>query len=131
MAEQNANKQPKGKPKNDQKEKDMGWPAIIPYIPTIVDGAKTLWDKWANRAKSPVVDPQSAINTQIEVIVKRLSDLETSGSEQANLINQIAIQLEGISSGLTEVSRRSSIGLWLGVAATVISFSSLAVILFR
>ena len=107
------------------------WKELIKIIPTVVVAAKELWNKWSSKTQPPLVDPQSEMKIQIATIVGRLQALESSEVDQANLMKQITEQLQGISTGLTEVSDRSSIGVWLGASALVVSCITLLLVVLR
>lgn len=107
------------------------WKEIIAIVPAVVAGAKEVYDKWSSRSKPVPVDPQSEIKSQIAAIVERLQVLEASGVDQANLAQQIAEQLQGLSAGLTEVSGRSSMGMWFGIGSLTVSIVALLVFIIR
>lgn len=109
------------------------WNKILEIITSdvVINGAKDLWERWDSKTNPPPVDPQSEIKTQIEVIVKRLEALEASEPDQAKLMKEIAEQLQGVSTGLIEVSRRSSTGLWIGIGAFAISCVTLLIVLLK
>lgn len=111
--------------------KKIPWEELVKLIPALVVSAKELWNKWGSNQKQPPVDTEAEIKTQIAAIIERLEVLETSKVDQANLMKQIAEQLQGISTGLAEVSRRSSIALLAGICSIVISLTALVTVILR
>ncbi|HEY8607657.1 MAG TPA: hypothetical protein VIM12_11145 [Noviherbaspirillum sp.] len=96
------------------------WKELIKLVPTVVAATRDLRNKWGSKQQAPEVDPHAEVKTQIATVTQRLATLESAGAEQADVMKQIAEQLQGVSAGLAETARRATTALWTGLAALAI-----------
>lgn len=110
---------------------NLPWKDILKVLPAILTTATKVWDKLSSKPKPAVVDPNDDPKKQIATISERLQLLEDSGVVQADLIKQTLEQLQSVSVGLSETSKRSNVALWLGTSALIVSLVALVVVVFR
>lgn len=110
---------------------NLPWKEILKVLPALVTAATKLWDKTTSQPKSVPINPNDDPQKQLAAIIARLQYLEESESAQANLIKQLLEQLQGISAGLTEISKRSNISLFLGIGAFSVSVIALVMVVLR
>jgi urease accessory protein UreF len=86
------------------------WAAILTHGPAIVSAAKRLLaTSGANES-----------HKRHETIAARLDQLETASMESARLLQDIAEQVQALTTAQEETARRCRIAVALGVVATVI-----------
>ena len=90
------------------------WKVILQALPPLVVSAKDLWNHWSSRPKTPPVDPNADVRTQLASVAQRLAALESAETDQAKLVSQMAEQLQGI-------ARRVSVAYWLGLSGLLLS----------
>lgn len=106
------------------------WSQVLIHGPKLLEMANSLLDK--QRARSPrPVDPQAAESTQIETLTHRLRVLEEAEVAQAEVVKGMAEQNQGLANGLSELSRKISMALWLAGGALVVSVIALVVALSK
>jgi hypothetical protein len=105
------------------------WNEVIRLIPTVVIAARSLWTKSDSPDQVCPLDPETEMTNRMAACMERLHALEASDSKQAYVIRQLAEQLEGITAGLTQLSRRSSVGVWLGATALVVACAAASIAL--
>ena len=108
----------------------LAWKEILKHLPAVIETAREIWERWNSRRRSPV-DQDAEPIVQIKSILERIDYLEDAEVKQAYLIRQISEQLQGISDGLEEVSRRIIIAHWLATAASCVSCAALLLFLLR
>jgi hypothetical protein len=109
----------------------LPWKDIIVALPGVAQTATDMWKKWKSNPEAPPVDQQDTPEQQLAVVIERLQALENSEAAQAKLVKEMADQLQAISAGLTEVSKRSNIALWAALAALAMSTAALVVLVVR
>ena len=102
----------------------LPWTQIIKYLPEVASAAKIVWNQWDNKP-NPEIDPHASVDRQLEAVAKRIAALEANEKEQAALVSQIADQLQGIATGLSETAARQATVLRLSVAALVVAIVAL------
>jgi hypothetical protein len=107
----------------------LPWTQIIRYLPEVASAAKVVWNQWDGKPK-PVIDPTQSVGQQLEAVANRIAALEANEKEQAAVVSQIADQLQGIATGLSETAARQVLVLRLSVAALVVSLCALGVAFF-
>lgn len=110
---------------------NLPWKEIVLALPGVAQTATDLWKKWKSQPDTPPLDQQDSPEQQIAAIVERLQALENSEVAQASIVKDITEQLQAISTGLNEVSKRSNAALLVAVAASLISATALVVLLLR
>jgi hypothetical protein len=109
----------------------LPWKDILKVLPALVTAATKLWDRTSSQPKSAPINPNDDPQKQLTAIIERLQYLEDSEAAQANLIKQLLEQLQGVSVGLSEISRRSNISLFLGIGAFSVSIVALVIVILR
>lgn len=107
----------------------LPWKQIIVYLPEVAKAARAAWNYWDGKPQ-PVIDPAQSVEAQLEAISKRIVALETNEKQQAEVVSQIADQLEGIALGLKETAARQAMALRLAVAAMIVAVGAVVVALF-
>lgn len=110
---------------------NLPWKEIILALPGVAQTATDLWKKWKSKPETTPLDQGDGPERQIAAMVERLQALENSEVEQAKVVKEMAEQLQAISAGLTEVSRRNNIALLLAAAAAIASVAALTLLLLR
>lgn len=110
---------------------NLPWKEILKVLPALVTAATKLWDRTTSQPKSVPINPNDEPKKQLTAIIERLQNLEESEAAQANLIKQLLEQLQGVSAGLTEISKRSNISFFLGIGALAISVIALVLAVFH
>jgi hypothetical protein len=104
---------------------------LIEAAPRIFEAAMGAFDKWKTRPKPEPVDPSADPRAQLAAIVARLQALEDAESSQAEVVKNIAGQLEGLSAAFTESSRKTTTALWIAGVAVGASIVAIAIAAFR
>jgi hypothetical protein len=104
---------------------------LIEAAPRIFEAAMGVFDKWKTRPKPDPVDASADPRTQLAAIVARLQSLEETESSQAEVVKNIAGQLEGLSAGFADLSRKATTALWISVLAVLTSVVAIAVVALR
>jgi hypothetical protein len=104
---------------------------LIEAAPRIFEAALGVFDKWKTRPKPEPVDPSADPRAQLAAIVARLQALEETESSQAEVVKNIAGQLEGLSAGLADLSRRTTTALWIAGVAVAASVVAVALAALR
>jgi hypothetical protein len=99
----------------------LPWKQIIASLPTVVSTAQRLWQDWRTTPTPKPIDTSASLETQILGLSKRVEALEINERTQAEVVSQIAEQLQGVAAGLKEQSAR--------VGRLVIAVSVLASVL--
>jgi hypothetical protein len=99
----------------------LPWKQIIASLPTVVSTAQRLWQDWRATPTPKPIDTSASLETQILGLSKRVEALELNERTQAEVVSQLAEQLQGVAAGLKEQSTR--------VGRLVIAVSVLAVAL--
>ena len=99
------------------------WKMILQALPTLVVTAKDLWNHWSSRKTAPV-DPHADVRTQLASVAERLVALESAETDQAQIVSQIAEQLQGI-------ARRVSITYWLALSGLALACVGVLLAAFR
>jgi hypothetical protein len=107
----------------------LPWKEIIKVLPSLVTTATKLWEQMKSQPRAAQVDPNDDPRKQIAALLQRIEALENAEVAQANLVRQMIEQLQGISAGLAETSRRHTLSLVIAVAALVLSVSALGIVL--
>lgn len=107
----------------------LPWTQIIKYLPEVASAARIVWSQWDNKPK-PEIDPNSSVERQLDAVAQRIAALEANEKEQAAVVTQIADQLQGIATGLSETASRQTVVLRLSVAALALSLCALGVAFF-
>lgn len=107
------------------------WDQVILHGPKVLDAATLLWDKLNSRPRPQAIDPDAEIKTQLAGIVQRLQALEDAQAASVELDKAMAEQLQGLSAGLSELSRKTAIALWTACGAMLVSVIVLAVVVLR
>ena len=102
----------------------LPWTQIIKYLPEVAGAAKVVWSHWEGKPK-PEIDPTASVDRQLDAVAKRIAALEANEKEQAAIVSQIADQLQGIATGLSETSARQKLVLRLSIAAVAMSAGAL------
>jgi hypothetical protein len=90
------------------------WAAILTHGPTIVSVAKRLLEtSGANES-----------HERHQTIEARLDQLETASMESARLLQDIAEQVQALTTAQEETARKCRIAIALGIAATVIGIGA-------
>ncbi len=110
---------------------NLPWKEIIKVLPALIAAAKLLWDKTTSQPKSAPINPTDDPQKKLAAIIERLQFLEESEASQANLVKQLLEQLQGISEGLTEISKRSNISLFLAIGAFAVSIVTVVMVVLR
>ena len=110
---------------------NLPWKDILKLLPALVTAATKLWDRVTSQPKSAPINPNDDPQKQLSAIIERLQYLEESEAAQANLTKQLLEQLQGVSAGLTEISRRNNISLFLGIVAFAVSIVALVMVVLR
>jgi len=110
---------------------NLPWKEILKVLPALVNAATNLWDKTKSQPKAAPINPTDEPQKQLKAIIERLQYLEESEAAQANLIKQLLEQLQGVSAGLTEISKRSNMSLYLGFGAFAVSIIALVIVVLR
>lgn len=109
----------------------LPWKDIILALPGVAGTANDLLKKWKSKPEQEPLDENESPSRQIAVIAERLQALENAQAMQARLNQEMAEQLQALSAGLTEVSKRVTIALWLAGAGTVLAAAALVTVLVR
>ena len=107
------------------------WSQVILHGPKVLDAATTLWDKWNSRPRPQPISPDSEPALQAAELVQRLQMLEEAQAANAELVKSMAEQIQSLSAGLSETSRKTTITLWLAGTALVASLAALILVLVR
>jgi hypothetical protein len=107
------------------------WAQVMLHGPKVLDAATAMFDKWQSRPRPEAVDPNAEVRTQISSIVKRLQVLEEAEAAQAEVTKNMAEQVQGLSAGLTELSRKAALAAWLAGGALAVSVVALVVAIVR
>jgi hypothetical protein len=99
----------------------LPWKQIIASLPTVVSTAQRLWQDWRATPTPKPIDTSASLETQILGLSKRVEALEINERTQAEVVSQLAEQLQGVAAGLKEQSTR--------VGRLVIAVSILAIAL--
>jgi hypothetical protein len=99
----------------------LPWKQIIASLPTVVSTAQRLWQDWRTTPTPKPIDTSASLETQMLALNKRVEALEINERMQAEVVSQIAEQLQGVATGLKEQSAR--------VGRLVIAVSVLASVL--
>jgi hypothetical protein len=110
---------------------NLPWKDIVLALPGVAQTATELWKKWKSKPDAPPLDRQESPEQQIAAIVERLQALEKSEVAQAGVVKEITEQLQAISTGLSEVSKRSNAALWVGAGAFIMSAATLVFVIVR
>jgi hypothetical protein len=90
----------------------------------VVQAATTVYQKWIARPKPEPVNPQAETTTQVAAIVQRLQTLEALETDQVKLVQEMAQQMQSLSTRIAQT-------FWLAGGAALISVIAAAVALFR
>jgi hypothetical protein len=101
------------------------WKTLISVLPQVTQAAASAYAQWASRPKPEPVDITATTAAQIAEISQRIQALEANEKDQAEVVAQIAEQLQGIAFGLKETAARQSVVLWLGGGALAVSLCAL------
>jgi|GEM_PF-2877961 len=107
------------------------WDQVILHGPRVLDAATAMFDKWKTRPKPEAVDPDAEVTIQLAAIVKRLQALEEAESAQAEVSKNMAEQIQGLSAGLAEISKKATLASWLSGIALLLSAAALIAALTR
>ena len=107
------------------------WSQVILHGPKVLDAATTLWGKWNSRPRPQPIDPDSEPRLQAAELAQRLQMLEEAQAANAELVKNMAEQIQGISAGLSEVSRKTIIALWLAGGALLAAVTALILVVMR
>jgi hypothetical protein len=107
------------------------WDQVVLHGPKVLDAATALWDKWNSRPKPQPVGPNAETGTQVAAIVQRLQQLEEAQAASAELEKNMAQQIQSLTAGYAELSRKTTIALWFAGSALLVSFIALGVALAR
>ncbi|HEY0961272.1 MAG TPA: hypothetical protein VGE69_02840 [Pseudomonadales bacterium] len=104
----------------------LPWTQIIKYLPEVATAAKVVWNHWDGKPK-PEIDPTASVDRQLDAVAKRIAALEANEKQQAAVVSQIADQLQGIATGLSETAAQQKTALRLSIAAMLLSVGALVV----
>jgi hypothetical protein len=90
----------------------------------VVQAASTIYQKWIARPKPEPVGPHAETRTQIAAIVQRLQTLEVLETDQVKLVQEMAQQIQSLSTRVAQT-------VWLAGGAVLISVVAVAAALFR
>lgn len=107
------------------------WDKVIIHGPKVIDVATSLLDKWKSRPKPELMDPNADVKIQLVAVTQRLQALEDAETAQAEVVKNIAEQMQGLLTGLSELSRKANLAIWLASGALVVSAVALIVSLLR
>jgi hypothetical protein len=107
------------------------WDKVIIHGPKVIDVATSFLDKWKSRPKPELMDPNADVKTQLLAVTQRLQALEDAETAQAEVVKNIAEQMQGLLTGLSELSRKTNLAIWLASGALVVSAAALIVSLLR
>lgn len=109
------------------------WDQVIRHGPKVLDAATSLWDKWNSRPRPQPVDPQDGdnVDAQMLVLIQRLQQLEEAQAASAELEKNMAEQIQNLSAGYAELSRKLTIALWSAGGAVLVSVIALGIALAR
>lgn len=107
------------------------WSQVILHGPKVLDAATTLWGKWNSRPKPQPIDPDAEPGLQAAELAQRLQALEEAQAANAELVKNMAEQIQSISEGLTDLSRKTRIAIWVACGAILLSVCTLGVALMR
>ncbi|HJV75690.1 MAG TPA: hypothetical protein VJ654_15805 [Noviherbaspirillum sp.] len=107
------------------------WSQVILHGPKVLDAATTLWGKWNSRPKPQPIDPNSEPRLQAAELALRLQALEEAQAANAELVKNMAEQIQSVSEGLSDLSRKTTIAIWTACGAIVLSACTLVVVLIR
>ena len=97
---------------------NIPWDQVLRHGPKVLQTATALFDKWQAR-RPEAVDPNAEMRIQVAAIVARLQALEETESTQSEVIRNLAQQIEGLSAGLAEHSRKIRLA-WATAGAAVL-----------
>jgi DNA-directed RNA polymerase specialized sigma24 family protein len=109
----------------------LPWKDIILALPGVASTANDLLKKWKSKPEQDPLDENESPAQQIAVIAERLQALESAQAAQAALNKELADQLQALSVGLTEVSRRVTMALWIAGVGAGTAAAALIVVLSR
>ncbi len=101
------------------------WREVIRYAPHVIDRAERLVDFMrASRAKA--VDPRSGrAQVPVDELPERVAAVEQAQITQAELLSQVAKEMEKVSEALRTVAARVTLALWLAGTALVLALAAL------
>lgn len=105
----------------------LPWKQIIASLPAVVATAQRLWQAWRTTPTPKPIDTSASLETQILGLGKRVEALETNEKSQAEVVSQIAEQLQGVAAGLKEQSARMG-RLVIGVSVLAIGLVALGAV---
>jgi len=103
----------------------LPWKQLIVLAPEVAKAAKSIWGNWASRPKPVPIDTAKSMDDQIAEVSRRLQSLEANEKGQAEVIGQMAEQLQGIATGLKETASRQTRLAWIAGAALLVSLAAL------
>lgn len=102
------------------------WKEIIKAVPLVVESARKFYLTRRGRSdaqKDTVIeDDQSVARTE-----DRLRTLEDDATSQAEIVAQMAEQVEALSMGLRTLSVRATVFMWIGAGVTVLAVVAIVV----
>lgn len=81
----------------------LPWTQIIASLPTVVATAQRLWQGWRAAPEPKPIDPGASLETQILALDERIEALQINEKAQAEVVSQIAEQLQGLATGLVRL----------------------------
>jgi len=101
------------------------WPAIISALPTLVDAATRLF-KRTQKPPVPAI-PDSGSEDRLKAVIDRLEYFEKLETEQAQVVKQLAEQLQNMGAATAAASKRAHAALATAVVASIVALASLLI----
>jgi len=92
--------------------KAVPWSTLLSQAPTLIEHSRKLF----TRASTPIATPTPDALSEIRA---RLDTLDSNTRTQAELLRQIAEQMQRLTLGLEVVAARTRLALWLALAALI------------
>lgn len=107
------------------------WDQVILHGPKVLDAATSIFDKWKTRPRPQAINPEAEVQTQLTAIAQRLQALEEAQTAQTEVAKDMAQQIQSLSAGFSDLSKKTALALWLAAGALLLSATALIAVFVR
>lgn len=119
--------------------KSVRWEEVVRHAPKIVEAARVLYESNRQRQQRsadpsgppPGPDPAAALKTRLADLEAQVRRLQENETQQAALVSDMAKQLEAVTKSLETLAVRTTLLLWVSVAALLLGLTGVILALLR